>query len=254
MLNTSIYCPGKSVLHRANPLTKSTALLALVATSFILPPLMLWMSSAAILLIGAFSGVGRNLAWRYVVLSLPFTVAVFIFHGAILPRPDMKPALGWLFYSSTGLDHASLVGGRISLILSASLLFVSTTAPATLLRALDAARWPPGLSFLLASPLLLLDQFTARAKAISNAQQARGLRVDGTPWRRLQALRMLLVPLLTSALADAQERSHVLTARGFRALPSRTVVDPPADTLSQRVLRWLLTVLTATGIVIVVLR
>lgn len=254
MLNSSIYCPGESSLHRANPLTKSTGLFTVVVTSFLLPPPALWVVSAIILLIGLACGVGGSVIWRYVLLSLPFTLAVFVFHGAILPRSDMQPVLGWLHYSLTGLEHASLVGGRISLVLASSLLFVSTTAPATLLRALDAARWPPGLSFLLASPLLLLDQFTARARAISDAQQARGLRVDGSPWRRLQALRMLLVPLLTSALADAQERSHVLTARGFRALPYRTVIDPPADTRLQRFLRWSLAVFMAMETVFMVLR
>jgi energy-coupling factor transport system permease protein len=129
-------------------------------------------------------------------------------------------------------------------MLSGSLLFVTTTHPSKLLRALDAAQCPPALSFLLASPLLLIGEFTARATAISHAQQARGMRVDN-PLSRLRAVTVLIVPLITLALADASERSQVLTARGFRALPRRTVLVAPADSILERRLRFLFLAATA---------
>jgi energy-coupling factor transport system permease protein len=238
----SIHCPGESILHRANPLTKLAAVLWFVAVSFVLPWPALWLGSLLLLLAAFPLGIGPVVLWRYLVLSLPFTLAVFIFHGFVLGRPDFRPAFWVLDYSLVGLEHAALIGGRISLMLSASLLFVATTHPATLLRSFDAAGWPPGLSFLLASPLLLIEQFAARAGAIRDAQQTRGLAVTGIV-SRLQAIRILIVPLVTLALADAHERSNVLTARGFRALPRRTVFAPPADSAAERRLRIALVVL-----------
>ncbi|MDQ0321986.1 energy-coupling factor transport system permease protein [Pararhizobium capsulatum DSM 1112] len=218
-------------------MTKLTGVLAVVVTSFILPWPTLWLSSAALLISAFWFRIGWLVLVRYVTLSLPFTVAVFVFHGLVLPKSDTFRAFGWLPYSPFGLEHAAIIGGRISLMLAASLLFVTTTAPATLLGAFDTARWPPALSFLLASPLLLIDQFAVRANAIRDAQQTRGLAIGGSVTARLGALRMLFVPLLTSALSDAQERAQVLNARGFRALPYRTVVNPPADNALQRWLR-----------------
>jgi energy-coupling factor transport system permease protein len=241
----SFYCPAESPLHRANPMTKLAALLWFGTVSFVLPWPALWLASFLMLLSAFPLGVGRAVLRRYLVLSLPFLLAVFLFHGFVLDRPDFRPLFPILHYSPAGLEHAALIGGRISLMLSASLLFVATTHPATLLRSFDAAGWPPGLSFLLASPLLLIDQFAARARAIRDAQMTRGLNVDAGVPARLRAIRILIVPLVTLALADAQERAGVLTARGFRALPFRTVAEPPADSLFQRRLRIGLLVLAA---------
>ena len=250
----SLHSPGKSHLHRANPMTKLLLVAFCVVTSFIISWPSLWLLTLAILAAGAISGIGRTVTMRYLVLSLPFTFAVFAFHGLVMPRPDFRLVFGWLPYSAAGLEYAALVGGRISVMLAASLLFVATTHPAALLRTFDAARWPPALSFLLASPLLLLDQFSARASAIRDAQQTRGLAIGGSLAARIQALRILFVPLLTLALSDAQERAHVLTARGFRALPYRTVIDPPADSARESAFRVALAGVMMLEVAYVILR
>ncbi|WP_411036899.1 energy-coupling factor transporter transmembrane component T family protein [Shinella sp. BYT-45] len=250
----SFHSPGKSRLHRAHPITKLLLVAFCITTSFVTPWPFLWPLTLALLAAGAVSGIGRLVAGRYIVLSLPFTFAVFAFHGLIMPRPDFRPLVSWLAYSPAGIEHAAIIGGRISVMLAASMLFVATTHPAALLRAFDAARWPPALSFLLASPLLLLDQFAARTRAIREAQQARGLEIGGSLVARIRALHILLVPLLTLALSDAQERAHVLTARGFRALPYRTVIHPPDDSAPERLLRIALTGAMILEIVYVILR
>lgn len=254
MQAAAIYSPGKSLLHRANPFTKLVLVLFFIVTSFVLAWPFLWLSTLALSLIGVCLGIGSILLTRYIALSLPFSFAVFAFHSLVLPREDFQPVFAWLSYSPSGLEHAAIIGGRISMMLAASLLFVTTTHPAVLLRSFDAARWPPALSFLLASPLLLLDQFAARAKAIRDAQQTRGLAIGGSVKARITAVRILIVPLLTLALSDAQERAHVLTARGFRALPYRTVIDPPADNVVEKRLRLGLWTIMAIELAYVILR
>jgi energy-coupling factor transport system permease protein len=250
----AIHSPGKSLLHRANPFTKLVLVLFFIVTSFVLAWPLLWLATLALLLTGLVTGIGPTLVTRYIALSLPFSFAVFAFHSLVLPRQDFEPVFAWISYSPSGLEHAAITGGRICVMLAASLLFVTTTHPAVLLRSFDAARWPPALSFLLASPLLLLDQFAARAKAIRDAQQTRGLAIGGSVSARLAAVRILIVPLLTLALSDAQERAHVLTARGFRALAYRTVIDPPADTVLEKRLRLGLWVIMAIELTYVILR
>lgn len=237
MQSLYIPVPVESFLHRANPFTKMVFLLFCVVSAFVPPWPLLWGATVALLTLAFAAAIGRQIFIRYLLLSLPFTFAVFAFHGLIMSRPDFQQAFGWLPYSPAGLEYAAVVGGRISLMLTASLLFVATTHPSALLRSLDAARWPPAASFLLASPLLLIDQFTARANAIRDAQQTRGLALGGTVTARFHALRILVVPLLTLALSDAHERANVLTARGFRALPWRTVIDPPRDSTGEKILR-----------------
>lgn len=237
MPSWSIHKPGSSVLHRANPMTKLAALLCSAAFAFALPVQMTWLATVALLLTAFPLGIGGVVLRRFAVLALPFLIAVLVFHSLILARPDYTVLIGPLTYSPEGFAYAAMLGGRISLMLAASLLFVATTHPSTLLRSLDSAGLPPGISFLLATPLLLIDEFTARAGAIRDAQQARGMRVD-TAADRIRALKQLTVPLITLALADAQERSSVLTSRAFRAYPRRSVLEPPSDSLTQKYLRY----------------
>lgn len=239
MRSWSIHTPGTSVLHRANPLTKLAALLCIAALLFALAWPYLWLGSALVLASAFSFRIGPLVLRRYLILATPFFLAVFLFHGLILDRPDRVALAGFLAYSPEGTIYAATLGGRISLMLAASLLFVATTHPASILLSFDVAGMPPGLSFLLASPLLLVDEFTARAGAIRDAQQARGMRTDRMP-DRIRALKLLIVPLVTLALADAQERADVLNGRAFRAFPRRSVLSPPPDTARQRALRYAL--------------
>ncbi|GLU29161.1 hypothetical protein Brsp01_43940 [Brucella sp. NBRC 12950] len=201
--------------------------------SFIINWLALWILTFVLAALSIPFGMQEKVLKRFVLLSLPFVLAVFIFHGVLLPQSDFV-SIGYLRYSPEGVAHAALLSGRISLMLAASLLFVSSTHPSTLLRSFDGARLPPGVSYLVASPLLLLDEFGARAKAIQDAQRSRGLNTEGSMKARFNALSMLVVPLVTSALSDAHERADVLNARGFRALPYRTTLHPLKDSAVEK--------------------
>lgn len=238
-----MFRPGQSVLHRANPLTKLCLLLWVMTLAFLLPWPALWAAAVALVLGAGRPGTGAPVLRRFVALGAPFTLAVLVFHGLILPRPDHLPVLSghpWPAYSPSGLTHAALLSGRIALIFAAGLIFSATTHPADLLRSFDAAHWPPGLAYLLAAPMLLIEDFGARTRAIRDAQAVRGLNFGGSLRNRIMALTMLVVPLVTVALADAQERGDVLTARGFRALPRRSLLNPPPDSLRQSMARRVL--------------
>ena len=245
--NSFIFSPGESILHRANPLTKLALLVWIIALSFVLSWPALWLSSFILVALSIPFGFKGKVLKRFALLSLPFVLAVFIFHGLILPQNDFI-STGYLRYSADGLAHAALLSGRISLMLAGSLLFVSSTHPSTLLRAFDVARFPPGVSYLLASPLLLLDEFGARAKAIQDAQRSRGLNTESGVKSRLNALSMLVVPLVTSALSDAHERADVLNARGFRALPYRTTLHAQKDSGGEKQFRRVLYLLSVLQI------
>ena len=89
----------------------------------------------------------------------------------------------------------------------------------------------------------------ARAGSILEAQQARGLSLEGSFVRRIRALVPLIGPVLLGSLVDVRERTFALEARGFGARPGRTayrvVADPPVD-------RWLAALLLAgVGVVVV---
>jgi energy-coupling factor transport system permease protein len=82
----------------------------------------------------------------------------------------------------------------------------------------------------------MVPRMQARAGSILEAQQARGLSLEGSFVRRIRALVPLIGPVMLGSLVDVRERTFALEARGFGARPNRTayrvVADPPID-------RWL---------------
>jgi energy-coupling factor transport system permease protein len=227
-LTSLLYLPQDSWLSRQYPLTKLVFLVWAVTLAAFLP----WQAASIatlILLAVAFTfRGGQTIFKRWLLAVVPLSISLLLIHGFFLHQPDLQLA-GPLRVSRTGIREAAGILGHLGFLLAACLLFVSTTHPATLLKALDAKRIFPGFGYLLVSPLLLLDLFAERTRSIQAAQQTRGLSLEGPAWRRLLALPALLVPLITMGLLDMDYRSASLTGRAFRARHFRTVLDPPTD-------------------------
>jgi energy-coupling factor transport system permease protein len=221
-----LYCEGSGVLHRTHPLTKLCLLLWATVAAFTLPWEVSLPASMAMIASGADIGGGKRVAQLWFATLAPLALALIILHGLMLRPADMH--VFGVSVSRAGLEGAATIVGRISFLIAATLLFLATTHPAQLLKALDAAGFSPGFSYLIASPLLTARMFGARAAEIRDAQKARGLEMDGSMWSRIKTLPSVLVPLVVMGLDEAQNRSSALSARAFRALPRRIVLDPPA--------------------------
>ena len=234
-----LYVAGTSFMHRLNPVTKLTLVLWVAVSAFLLPPLGTLVLLLALILTGMAAGAGKVFAKRLALTLLPLALALFVVHGLLIDHAN-RIEIGPMSVSLDGLAFMGKIICRIGALLSGSLLFVTTTHPAVLLKALDAKGFSPAISYLIASPLLLLEPFNARARSIREAQQARGLDLDGSLKARLAAFRALLMPLITLALSDIDHRASVLDGRGFRAVPRRTVINPPADSATELWLRRLM--------------
>jgi energy-coupling factor transport system permease protein len=234
-----LYVPGNSFIHRINPLTKLVGLLWLAVTTFMLPPLGMAVVFLVTCCFGILAGTGKAFVKRLVLTLLPLAIALFVIHGVLIERHDTVDH-GLISVSQEGVTYMAHVLVRVAALLAASLLFVTTTHPAVLLKSLDSHGISPGLAYLISSPLLLLEPFSARARAIRDAQQARGLDLTGTWKARVKAFPALLIPLVTLALSDLDHRASVLDGRAFRARPFRTVLDAPAEYPVERWVRRLL--------------
>jgi len=240
MASGVLYSPVESWLHRANPLTKLAGLVWIVSLTFVLPPAWVWGLVGLILLWALALGMGRAVLARFAATALPFVASISILQALFIVHPDARPLIGPLSISDIGLAHAVSIGGRVAAIIAASLVFVASTHPSRLLRAFDAAGWPPALAYLFASPLLMIETFGNRARAIRDAQATRGLRLKGRFLARFKSLPALVAPLVTTALIEADERAHVLAGRGFRAHGRRATLEPVAEASFERPLRLLL--------------
>ncbi len=234
-----LYVPGNSFIHRVNPWTKLVGLLWLAATIFMLPPAGMAAIFAATFLFGIIAGAGKAFVKRLLLTLLPFAIFLFVIHGVLIERHDSVDH-GLVSVSPQGVAYMLQILVRVAALLAVSMLFVTTTHPAVLLKALDSHGISPGIAYLIASPLLLLEPFSARARAIREAQQARGLDLNGSWKARVKAFPALLIPLVTLALSDLDHRASVLDGRAFRAKPFRVVLDAPPDRPYERWLRWAL--------------
>ena len=239
-MKTLLYCSGTSRLHGIHPLTKLCFLFWAVVAAFSLS----WQLSIPASLLGVavcvfYGDGGKRIVRLWLATIGPLTVALLILHGFLL-HPANITIFGRLLVSRPGLELVARTSGRISFLLTSSLLVLVTTHPSQILKALDAKGFSPGLSYLIASPLLIADLFAEKAQAIWDAQQARGLKIEGAPWSRLKTLPSMLIPLVVLGLDEAHHRSYALNARAFRALPRRTVIDAPQDSRNGRWVRMFL--------------
>lgn len=233
---TLLYVPGDGWLHRLNPLTKLTGLGLVAVAAFTLPPAVTIVIAVTATMMGTIAGAGPVFLRRLTLTLAPLALALFVVHGMLMDHPNRFDLFG-IDLSRDGLFYMVKILGRIAALLAGSLVFVTTTHPSALLKSLDSHGFPPGVSYLVASPLLLLEPFTQRARAIREAQMARGLDLEGSFLARIRAFPALLLPLVTLALADIDHRAQVLDGRGFRSHPRRTVLDAPPDSPAQRLAR-----------------
>lgn len=218
------YAPGGSFLHRTHPFTPFALAAATVVWAFALPP-----PAGPVALTGALAALGlaarlpRVLAGAF-LMATPFWVFLLLIHWAFGDDPL----------------RAVTVGAQITALLVAFLLVIAVVHPARLVDALVARRVPFAAAYVLAATLQAVPRLRDRARAILDAQRCRGLRVRGSVWRRARAVIPLALPLVLGALAEVEERALALEARGAGAVRRRTPLDPPHDTVGQRVLRWVL--------------
>ncbi|MEG1214194.1 MAG: energy-coupling factor transporter transmembrane component T [Leclercia sp.] len=146
--------------------------------------------------------------------------------------------------------HAITLWLRILAIVSTSQLWMEYVPVQRFIRALFASRLPPGMAYLFAGPLLVVEQLKRQLAIIHEAQRARGVPLDEGWHQRLRAIPALIVPLTHNALNDLAVRGAALDMRGFRLHRRRTTLWAPQDSNLQCLARYgmLLLIITETGV------
>jgi len=216
------YLPGTGPLRRSHPFTALALAAAFLILAFALPAP--WgISALCALAIGLtlIEGVGRLLQAALLTV-LPFWIFLFVIH--VLVRGSPATAFG--------------IAARITTIVIAFLTTLAVVEPARLVDAMVDRGFPFSAAYLLAATLQAVPRLRQRAGEILEAQRCRGLVVRGSPWRRARALLPLAVPLILGAIAEVDERTLALEARGAAHVVRRTALHPPQDTPRERILRW----------------
>ena len=246
---TGYFLPGESWLHRRQPLTKLLGLRIGLLAAFLLPPVALVPLIVALAIIGWTTGLLGPML-RALRIPAVLLVSIVVINALLFPGASER----WLEFgpfavTREGVTFGLVSAGRLLAVFLASVLFLFTTLADDLLEALVGRGVSHRLAFVVLSAVQLVPRLQARAGSILEAQQARGLQVEGSIARRLRALVPLIGPVvLGRSSMSASGRSHWRRVR-FGARRDRTayrlVADPPMD-------RWIRLALLPASVLVVV--
>jgi energy-coupling factor transport system permease protein len=195
----------------------------------------------AVMLPAAIAGVLGRLVRTSLLLSLPIAISALLINVFFFPGgATLLFSLGPIHASAEGLSFATEVLARILTLSGAITLFYLTTPPAQLVLDLEHRGVSPRVAFVTLASVQTVPAMVERAATITAAQRARGLDTEGSIWRRLRGLVPLVGPVLLGSIAEVEERTMALEARGFTRPGRRTLLWWPSDTPLEAVARWLL--------------
>jgi energy-coupling factor transport system permease protein len=222
-----------------NPATKLVVALGSAAIAFAGH----WSGPVAVLLASAFVASRAGLVRQslpYLLASTPLIASILLVNGFLYPGAgDPILTIGPFGLTATGLAAGLQAALRVLAFVAGIAVFSLTTPTDDLLADLERRGLGRRATYVIGSALGTLPAMLERARQIADAQRARGLDSEGTPWRRVRGIVPLAGPLLSGSIADVEERSLALEARGFSAPVRRTVLRRLPDSRGQRLARWL---------------
>jgi energy-coupling factor transport system permease protein len=234
------YRPGDSPVHLLNPVTKLAVTAGLTVIAFLLPnPWGPALIAVALLGVAAVAGFPGRVAKVAAVLTVPLLVAVVLIQGLFYPGNETPLVeVGPVTFWAEGVSYGLLVFFRVLVVVCAVLIMVYSTYPKAMMVAFIDKGLSPKLAYVFMASLQFAPEMQRRARAIIEAQQARGLDLEANLWRRFQALLSMMIPLLAGALISVETRSLALEARGFSRGGLRNHLIEVPDRTPDRVIRW----------------
>jgi energy-coupling factor transport system permease protein len=213
-----------------------TAIAAVVLGGVIGPALLV---AIAVVLPAAWAGVLGRLVRTSVLLTLPIAISAVLVNVFFFPGgQSVLLRLGPIVATAEGVGFAIEILARIGAISGAITLFYLTTRPGDLVVDLEHRGVPSRVAFVANSSVQTVPAMVERAAAITAAQRARGLDTEGSLWRRIRGVVPIVGPVILGSIAEVEERTMALEARGFTRPGRRTLLWWPDDSAGQRAIRW----------------
>lgn len=233
--------PGPSAFHRLNPLTKATlatvtAIAAVILGGLIGPVVLV---AIAVLLPAMVARVFGRLVRTALLLALPIAVSAFVVNLFFFPGAEtVLLRIGPITATAEGLAFALEILVRILAISGAVTLFYLTTRPADLVVDLERRGVSPRVGFVANASVQTVPGMVERAAQITAAQRARGMDTEGSIWRRIRGVVPIVGPVILGSIAEVEERTMALEARGFTRPGRRTLLWSPPDSGTESLARW----------------
>jgi energy-coupling factor transport system permease protein len=235
--------PGPTAVHRLNPLTKATLAIVTSVAAVVIGGLVgpTALVAVAVVLPAIAAGVIGQLARLTVLLALPIAVSALLVNIFFFPGgTTVLFSIGPITATAEGLAFSLEILARILAISGAVTLFYLTTRPSDLVIDLERRGVSPRMAFVANASVQTVPAMVERAGQITAAQRARGLDTEGSVWRRIRGIVPIVGPVILGSIAEVEERSMALEARGFGRPGRRSLLWEPPDSRAQAVARWAL--------------
>lgn len=244
--STGIYKAGDTAIHRLSPYTKLVLALSFTISAFAAHSL--WVQVGlllvCLLLLVAAKSLLRVFKATY-RFFLFFILVLFLVQSLFWVGESATLTLGPLEIQVEGVLFACQVTLRLLTVLSSFYLLLATTHPSNLVFDLEQRGLPPRLGFVALTSLQAIDELQSRASTILQAQQCRGVEIQGSLRVRLRAYFPIIAPLIIGSVLDIENRALALELRGFSADVPKTVLREYGEQPWERWLRGGLLLLPA---------
>lgn len=226
----TIYYAGSSFLHRLNPLSKF--LLSLVMFVFMMLTTDPWTPLAFVSLnLAMLLWLGRiplrrlaKVLWPMLLISAAFLLIYpLLVRQSLVQDTPLLFELGPIRIFQGGLDYGVTTALRVLALLTISLPFSLTTDSADFIRALvQQWRLPYRIGYSTLAAFRFVPMLQTELSVISAAHRVRG--VNGAQgWRgAYERVRRYAVPLLATAIRQAERTALAMDGRAFGAFSQRT--------------------------------
>jgi energy-coupling factor transport system permease protein len=194
----------------------------------------------AVAIPGLVAGILPRLARTALLLTLPIAISVVLVNVFFFPGgTEVLLRIGPITATAEGVRFAIEILARLFAISGAITLFYLTTRPAELVLDLERRGVSPRVAFVANASVQTVPAMVERASTITAAQRARGLDTEANLWRRVRGIVPIVGPVILGSIAEVEERTMALEARGFTRPGRRTLLWHPSDSPRQRLVRWL---------------
>lgn len=226
----TIYYEGSSFLHRLNPLSKF--IVALILFAFMLLTTDPWTPLAFIIftlaLLLSVGGIPLSRLLRVMVPMFAIALTFLLLYPLLIRQSLVEDTkllfqLGPLHIYQGGIDYGIAIAMRVLALLALSLPFSLTTDSADFIRALvQQWRLPYRIGYSTLAAFRFVPMLQGELDVIGAAHRVRG--VNGAHgWRgAYERIRRYAVPLLATAIRQAERTALAMDGRAFGAFPERT--------------------------------
>jgi energy-coupling factor transport system permease protein len=146
---------------------------------------------------------------------LPIGIFIPLIWAFFYPVGSPTYGIGPLTFSPFGLILGLILALRLISLAFALFLWLYTTDPNSLVLGLVKLRMPYEWGLVFALVLQFIPAFQNLYRSIFEAQQARGLRIEGSGFHRVRLMMPILVAMVISVLRHSDQLTRALESRAF---------------------------------------